>query len=191
VERFSIGVYELTQSQWRACFDDGGCSVNSPSSESPVFRVSWNDAQDYLSWISNKTGHHYRLPSEAEWEYAARAGTTTPYSWGNEIGTGLANCNGGCGENFELAAPVGSFPPNAFGLHDMHGNLYEWVEECRTDNYQSAPTDGSAASDGNCQFHTLRGGSWSDQPNKLRSAFRGWGDTVGRFTDSGFRVVRD
>ena len=157
----------------------------------PVNRVSWRDAQEYVSWLSDRTGQGYRLPTESEWEYAARAGTTTPYPWGNNIGQNLANCNGGCGESFSMAAPVGSFPPNPFGLYDMQGNLYEWVQECPTDDYRFAPTDGSAATGGNCQFHTLRGGSWSDQPHKLRSAFRGFGDTNGRFTDSGFRVVRD
>jgi len=190
VAPFAMGVYEVTERELQSCFDAGGCSVMGGNTLQPATRVSWNHANDFARWLSQLSGQNYRLPTEAEWEYAARAGTSTAYPWGDSIGRNNANCFD-CGDAFQREAPVGSFAANAFGLFDMNGNLYEWVQECKHDNYVDAPDDGSAAGGGNCAFHTLRGGSWADQSNKLRSAFRGYGDTNGRFTDSGFRVVRE
>jgi formylglycine-generating enzyme required for sulfatase activity len=190
VQPFAIGVYEVTLQELQSCFEADACIIRGRQSLKPATRVSWNDANDYLRWLSERSGQNYRLPTEAEWEYAARAGTSTAYPWGNSIGQNNANCSD-CGDAFLIEVLVGSFAANAFGLFDMNGNLYEWVQECKMVNYIGAPGDGSVAGGGDCSFHHLRGGSWADQPYKLRSAFRGYGDTGGRFTDSGFRVVRE
>ena len=158
----------------------------------PVVNVSWDDAQAYVSWLSSETGVRYRLPSEAEWEYAARAGTTTAYSWGNEIGDNRANCDG-CGSQWddEMTAPVGSFAANPWGLHDMHGNVSEWVEDCWHDSYAGAPADGSAwTAGGDCGVRVSRGGFWGSNPTGLRAANRGGGGTGSRFYFRGFRVAR-
>ena len=157
----------------------------------PVIYVSWENAVAYTRWLSAQTGERYRLPSEAEWEYAARAGSGTVYSWGNEIGNNRANCRG-CGSrwDFEKTAPVGSFGANAWGLHDMHGNLWEWVQDCWNDSYRGAPTNGSAWESGNCSRRVLRGGSWNYRPGSLRAADRSGGTTGGRYIFSGFRVAR-
>ena len=157
----------------------------------PVINVSWEDAVAYTEWLSAQTGERYRLPSEAEWEYAARAGSTTKYSWGNEIGHNRANCDG-CGSqwDYEKTAPVGLFGPNALGLHDMHGNLWEWVQDCWNDSYRGAPADGSAWTSGNCERRVLRGGSWGDEPGVLRAAYRNRITTGYRYGNYGFRVAR-
>ncbi len=116
-----------------------------------MINVSWTDAVAYTEWLSAQLGERYRLPSEAEWEYASRAGSTKKYSWGNEIGRNRANCDG-CGSQWDnrMTAPVGSFSPNAWGLHDMHGNVWEWVQDCWNSRYQGAPADGSAWESGDC-----------------------------------------
>ena len=156
----------------------------------PVIYVSWDDAQEYVEWLSAQTGAEYRLPSEAEWEYAARAGTTTKYGWGNEIGTNRANC-GSCGDQWRYTAPVGSFPANGFGLHDMHGNVWEWVEDCWNESYVGAPTDGTARLEGSCIERVLRGGSWSNLlPVIARAANRNSFINSARLQDLGFRVAR-
>ena len=157
----------------------------------PVIRVSWSDVQAYVAWLSGKTGEAYRLLSEAEWEYAARAGTTTRYHWGDDIGRNRANCVGDrCGDSWEFTAPVGSFGANGFGLHDVHGNVWEWVEDCWNGSYAGAPSDGSAWESGNCDRRVLRGGSWVNIPRDLRAAVRGRIDTGDRSSISGFRVAR-
>ena len=139
----------------------------------PVVNVSWDDATEYAAWLSAQTGKRYRLPAEAEWEYAARAGTTTQYAWGNDIGRNRANCdNDYCGDQWEYTAPVGSFAGNAWGLHDMHSNVWEWVQDCWNDSYAGAPSDGSAWKSGNCGLRVIRGGSWNYTPWNLRSALR-------------------
>ena len=156
-----------------------------------MINVSWNDATEYVAWLSSQTGAEYRLPSEAEWEYAARAGSATKYSWGNEIGGNRANCGGdNCGDQWAYTAPVGSFAPNAFGLHDMHGNVIEWVEDCLNASYAGAPVDGSAWLSGNCAVRVLRGGSWSGYPRSLRAAIRYW--LISGYRDGliGFRAAR-
>jgi formylglycine-generating enzyme required for sulfatase activity len=137
------------------------------------------------------TGKSYRLLTEAEWEYAARGGTTTAYSWGDEIGNNNANCNG-CGSQWDAkgAAPVGSFTANAFGFYDMHGNVWEWVEDCYHDSYAGAPTDGTAGLGGDCTYRVIRGGSWQDRPLFVRSAYRGGGTRVASDPSIGIRLAR-
>jgi formylglycine-generating enzyme required for sulfatase activity len=140
------------------------------------------------------TGKTYRLLSEAEYEYATRAGTNTAYPWGDDIGKNNANCNG-CGSQWDgkQPAPVGSFVPNKFGLYDAVGNVWTWIEDCSHPNYDGAPVDGSAwmdANDGDCTDHIVRGGSWSNPPRSVLSANRGWNTAVTRVFDEGFRVAR-
>ena len=202
-EPFAVGRYEVTFAQWDACYRAGGCS-HRPDDQGwgrgsrPVVDVSWLDAQAYVRWLSGEMGHSYRLPSEAEWEYAARAGTTTRYWWGDGIGRNRANCDG-CGSAWDArqTAPVGSFSANAFGLHDVHGNVWEWVQDCRDrNNYVGAPRDGSAHEWSGCDARGIRGGSWQSGtiPRYLRSANRGQHTADSRSSlgaaSVGFRVVR-
>ena len=169
---FAVGKYEVTFAEWDACASDGGCGGRRPGDQDwgrgkrPVIFVSWEDAKSYARWLSRKTGKAYRLPSEAEWEYAARAGTTGPYHTGGTIATDQANYDIG------QTVPVGSFGGSDFGLHDMHGNVWEWVEDCWNGSYAGAPSDGSAWESGNCGRQILRGGSWGGDPGYLRSANR-------------------
>ena len=161
-----------------------------------MINVSWSDAQDYVEWLSRQTGQTYRLLSEAEWEYVARAGSSSAYSWGSGIGTNRANCDdagvefGICGDQWENTAPVGSFQANAFGVHDMHGNVNEWVQDCWHGNYAGAPSDGGAWVNANCGERVVRGGSWLNYPRFLRSSFRGWSPSGERGGYLGFRVAR-
>ena len=175
-QALAVGKYEVTFAEWDACVSAGGCGHRPEDSWGrgghPVMRVSWDDAQSYVRWLSSQTGASYRLLSESEWEYAARAGSSTAYSWGNQIGSGRANCDG-CGSQWDASqtAPVGSFSPNAFGLHDMHGNLWEWVQDCWNESYNGAPSNGGAWQQGECSRRVLRGGSLgSTDPRSLRSA---------------------
>ena len=194
---FAMGVYEVTFADWDACASAGGCGGHRPDDEGwgrdsrPVIDVSWEDAQAYVAWLSRETGYEYRLPSESEWEYAARAGTETARYWGDGIGRNRANCDG-CGSRWDdaMTAPVGSFAPNGWGLHDMLGNVWEWTEDCWNGSYAGAPADGSAWTSGDCGYRVLRGGSWDDRPRNLRSAYRGWNSSGDRSNDIGFRVVR-
>lgn len=161
----------------------------------PVINVSWNDAQNYVQWLSKQTGKNYRLPSEAEWEYAARAGTQTRYWWGDELGNNKANCDG-CGSKWdnEQTAPVGLFKANAFGLYDMAGNVWEWTQDCWHNNYSNAPNDGSAwlkKDEGDCNRRVVRGGSWFIEPRNLRSACRIGNRDHGESNSIGFRIARD
>ena len=160
----------------------------------PAINVSWDDAQAYVKWLSSITGKPYRLLSEAEYEYAARAGTETAYPWGDDIklnGKAMANCVG-CGSQWdgEQTAPVGSFAANQFGLYDMVGNVWEWAEDCWNESYQGAPADGSAWTSGDCSRRIIRGGSWNDNPVLLRSAYRLRNNAGGRDVSLGFRVAR-
>ena len=218
VRPFRLGKYEVTFAQWDACVASGGCprgQIDSSRSDyyylaydegwgrgnRPVINVSWNHAQLYIDWLNARTGGGYRLPTEAEWEYAARAGSTTKYPWGNDLGSNRANClNDFCGDNYDYTAPVGSFPANAWGLHDMHGNVHEWVQDCWRGNYEGAPTDGSARTS-NCYSglgynhpysrRTFRGGSWSNSALDLRSARRARSERTDKAAGSGFRVAQD
>ena len=158
----------------------------------PVIYVSWEDARSYARWLSEQTGKSYRLPSESEWEYAARAGTITAYWWGNEIGSGHANCNG-CGSQWDntKTSPVGSFKANAFGLHDMLGNIWEWTQDCSHDDYKDAPDDGSPWEVSNCGLRVLRGGSWYTKLEYLRSANRDRSYPDFRTDNIGFRLAQD
>ena len=163
----------------------------------PVINVSWHDAQDYAEWLSRKTGRRYRLPTEAEWEYAARAGGGARYAWGEHIGRGRANCKA-CGSSWDgkQTAPVGSFAPNAWGLHDMHGNVWEWTQDCLRDGYDGAPTDGAARQTGCYRFEgiaprVIRGGAFNGEPAWLRSAFRSGVRPDNRGFNVGFRLARE
>ena len=181
---------------------DSTISWRSPGYEqgkgSPAVCVNWNDAAAYVKWLSRKTGKSYRLLSESEWEYAARARTTGAFQFGERVSTEQANYNGSHDEYLSTgkvyrrkALKVGSFAANEFGLHDMHGNVLEWVEDCWHDNYRSAPTDGRAwTQGGDCDTRVARGGSWLNPAGFLRSAFRNGIDANKRFTHYGFRVAR-
>ena len=197
IQSFSLSKHEVTFDEWDACVAAGGCGGYRPDDEGwgrgerPVVNVSWEDAQSYVSWLSEVMGYAYRLPTESEWEYAARAGTETKHSWGNGIGNNRANCNG-CGSQWddEMTAPVGSFGANAFGLHDMHGNVREWVEDCWHDGYEGAPSDGSAWLSGECVYRVLRSGAWALIPSASRSAARWRFTSRQHFSYIGFRVAR-
>ncbi len=192
----AVGKYEVTFSEWDACVESGGCrslpiDYGWGRGNRPVVAVRWEDTQEYVAWLSAETGFEYRLLSESEWEYAARAGANTAYSWGNEIGHNRANCRS-CGSrwDYDRTAPVGSFGANRFGLHDMHGNVWEWVEDCWNESYVGAPSDGSAWRRGDCSYRVLRGGSWYYSPRYLRSANRGASATGVQINGIGFRVAR-
>ena len=213
--RFAVGKYEVTLREFARFVEATGRSMGNAcrtyvgrkwerrsgrhwrhpgfgqTDAHPVVCVDWEDARAYVRWLSRKTGHRYRLLSEAEWEYAARAGTTTRYSWGDGIGRNRANC-GGCGSRWDgrQTAPVGSFAANGFGLYDVHGNVWEWVADCWNNSYRGAPSDGSAWESGNCGRRVLRGGSRLDRPRYLRSAYRFGFGTGHRLYYIGFRVAR-
>jgi formylglycine-generating enzyme required for sulfatase activity len=192
------------------------------TSRDPVVCITWQDAHDYLAWLSARTGHYYRLPSEAEWEYAARAGTATPYYWGSTADHEHANYGPDQGygkgvakgrDRWVYTSPGGAFPPNAFGLYDMSGNVLQMVEDCFHTNYAGAPTDGSANLDNDpihstgylgpingqpaCSYRVLRGGDWGDPPDVIRSSMRnlspGPGQTLDQARSGGvsFRVARN
>lgn len=150
----------------------------------PVINVSWKDTQAYCAWLSQTTEQDYRLPSEAEWEYACRAGTTTPYAFGDQITNKDANFLG------SQTTEVGHYPANPWGLHDMHGNIWEWIEDCWNKTYDDAPTDGSAWLQGDCSTRIVRGGSWISPPELLRSAYRNWIRSEFPTNYIGFRVAR-
>ena len=197
VPRFALSKYEVTFAQWDACLDAGGCNGYRAHDRGwgrgnrPVMRIRWSDAQAYVAWLSQQTGEQYRLPSESEWEYAARAGTETRYHWGNGTGANRANC-ADCGSQWdgEMTAPVGSFDPNAWGLHDMHGNVLEWAADCNNSNYEGAPTDGSAWLSGDCNGRVVRSGGWDSDPRFIRAVYRSRADPDFIVDVIGFRVVR-
>ncbi len=189
VSSFAISAHEVTFDQWAACVEDDGCRGYEPRDAGfgvgaqPVLSISWNDARAYVEWLSAKTERAYRLPTEAEWEYAARGGARTPYWWGARFDASKA-ARGATKE-------VGTFEPNAFGLYDMHGNAAEWVEDCYVNNYEAAPADQSAVLSGDCTRRVVRGGSWKSSPKQMRAANR---SRIGRNTRDrslGFRVAAD
>ncbi len=203
---FAVSQTEVTWAQWEMCVRFGRCNPLGPLSEGsdegwgklqrPVINVSWHDAQDYARWLSMLTGQHYRLLSEAEWEYAARARSTTKYSWGNNIGIGNANCNQ-CGDkrgNNEKTMPVRSFRPNRFGLYDMHGNVWEWVEDCGKESYHGKPDElkmtGAAWTTSKCVRKVLRGGGWNSLPITTRSVVRVSTVDKSRSNNVGIRLGR-
>jgi formylglycine-generating enzyme required for sulfatase activity len=200
----AMGKYEVTFAEWDACIADGGCDGKHAKDEGrgrgdlPVINVDWNDAQAYAQWLSKKTGHTYRLPSEAEWEYASKAGSSTTYSWGDTASHAHANygmdtCCGGFvigPDEWEVSAPVGRFLPNPFGLHDLSGNLWEWVEDCWDPNPATGPVDGGPRRDGDCGLRIMKGGSWASMPVRIRASFRD-AYTPGDYGEFiGFRVAR-
>jgi formylglycine-generating enzyme required for sulfatase activity len=160
--------------------------------DTPIHNISWDDTQTYITWLSRRSGHAYRLPSEAEWEYAARAGTTTRYWWGDHPGTALANCMG-CGGSQDPRAPLpaGTYQSNPFGLYDMLGGVAQWVQDCWFPNYSNAPGDGSARQSPSCSKRVLRGGSFRAGPDDMAPTARGNYDAPVRYLANGFRVARD
>ena len=189
VPSFLIGKTEVTQGQWIAVMGSNPSSFGSCGDDCPVERVSWNDAQDFALRLSQKTGKQYRLPSEAEWEYAARAGSNTKWSFGdNESQLGdyawyVSNSQG-------KSQRVAQKRPNAFGVYDMHGNVWEWTQDCWNANYSGALTNGSAWESGDCSKRVLRGGSWNYGLSHLRSAYRGRDTPDNRYILNGFRLAR-
>jgi formylglycine-generating enzyme required for sulfatase activity len=201
---FAVSRFEITFAQWDACVAAGGCNRYRPKTKwgrgrQPVNDVSWVDATAYADWLSQKTGRRYRLLSESEWEYAARGGATTAYATGPTISTTQANFDGSertdvspKGVKRGRTTPVGSFKPNGFGLYDMHGNLWEWVQDCWTDEYGPAtPADGSAVVTDHCGGHVLRGGSWEDYPGDIRAAARVASETEDHSWSDGIRIARE
>ncbi len=236
VNSFSLGVAEVTRDQFDAFVRatghqaGGPCWIYDPAQgkwiesgvndwrdpgfaqdgNHPAVCVNWDDAKAYATWLSQQTGKAYRLATEAEWEYAARAGTTTSRYWGDSrSGPACLNANVTdqtraaahnlvdsednifqCTDGHVFTAPVGRFQANAFGLHDMIGNAWEWTEDCYHDSYNGAPTNGSAWLTGDCSFRVARGGSWHALPGDVRSADRDWGAASSRYNLLGFRVAR-
>ena len=231
VVSFAVGRYEVTRGQYRVfaeatgrssegCFVWTGRKFERDLSKDwrtpgyaqddthPVACVSWEDASAYVAWLSQKTGNDYRLLTEAEWEYAARAGTTTTRFWGDDGNMSCGDANGAdltikaqvpgfsnslaanCNDRYAYTAPVGSYRANAFGLHDMLGNVWEWTQDCWNENYHGAPTDGSAWMTGTCSRRVVRGGSWGLNPRYLRAAVRSWYTAAIRDSNVGFRVAR-
>jgi formylglycine-generating enzyme required for sulfatase activity len=196
VSAFKLGRHEVTNRQYTACVEAGACAApavrEDAAAQLPVTGLSWLDAQQYVDWLRVKTGEDYRLPSESEWEYAARAGAATPYAWGATPGRGLANCLD-CGSTWDGAgaAPVGSFAANSFGLHDMTGNVWEWTADCWYRDYTSAlptatPRDGGA----NCEKRVLRGGSWDNAAWLARVSYRAFAPAATRHELHGFRIAK-
>ena len=202
-------VMDLQTGSWdyrpgRSWKDPGFAQTN----EHPVVCVSHNDVRKFVAWLSQASGQKFRLPSEAEWEYAARAGTKDPYFWGVKGDAGCAFANGAdttpwpdgsrawgkkmnCRDGHFYTAPVGSFQPNPFGLYDMLGNVWEWLEDCYHTSYAGAPTDGSAWMSGSCRLRVVRGGSWFDDPTRLRASYRDWSLPGDRGDFYGFRLAQD
>jgi formylglycine-generating enzyme required for sulfatase activity len=203
VSAFLISRSEITFDQWDACVADGGCShvptdAGWGRGNRPVIGVSRRDIEEYLTWLSNTSGSDYRLPTESEWEYAARAGTTTRFNTGECISTDNANFTGDfpvtdcatSGPGQDQTVPVEQYSPNAFGLYDTHGNVWEVVQDCWNLNYEGAPIDGSAWLEGDCSRAVARGGGWASNGQLLRSAYRGYVEVDHRYINVGFRVVR-
>jgi formylglycine-generating enzyme required for sulfatase activity len=198
---FAVSRFELTFVEWDTCVAYGYCNRRVGDNRwgrgrRPVINVSWDHAQSYVEWLSDITGKKYRLLSEAEYEHATRAGSQTAYPWGNDIklnGAAMANCHG-CGSQWDHTAPVGSFPPNAFGLYDMVGNVWQWTDDCYQESYKGAPADGSAWTNGPtwtndfCADRVVRGGAWLS--DSVRSASRHSDSADVRNGSIGFRVAR-
>ena len=229
---FAVGKFEVTVDQFAAFVAETGHDAGSTcwtfeaatwsertarsfrnpgftqSSSHPAVCINWRDAKAYVAWLSSKTGRTYRLLTEAEWEYAARAGTISRYHFGDDANAlcgygnaadqstmrGVAGASGWavvtCDDGHAFTAPAGSFSANAFGLYDLHGNVWEWTEDCWNDSYDGAPVDGSAWTTGDCSFRVIRGGSWINIPRGPRSANRYREVVGGRFDSTGFRVAR-
>lgn len=210
IRRFALGKYEVTPDEWEACVADGDCTKARDEGYGrggrPKTDVSWEDAKRYVKWLSRRTGQTYRLPSEAEWEYAARGGTTTMWHWGEDPSEACRYENVHdetskrenkfsweafpCDDGYATTAPVGTFRPNPYGLHDISGNVIEWTEDCLNYSYVGAPKDGGAWTKGECSRRVTRGGNWSVEPRTTRSAMRGSSEPSVRYDYMGFRVAR-
>jgi formylglycine-generating enzyme required for sulfatase activity/class 3 adenylate cyclase len=192
IKPFAIGKYPVTVRDWRECVTAKACAYEpTGDDELPVANVSWTDAQQFIQWLSQTTQKPYRLPSEAEWEYAARGNTETKFWWGNQVATGMANCRG-CGEPYDATQPLkaGQLAANPFGLYDMGGGVAQWVADCQHKDFIGAPADGSAWIGGDCFTHVLKGGSWRNDPSYVRPASRDQYDLNVRYPTHGFRVAR-
>ena len=210
VPAFRMGKYEVTFTQWDACVVDGGCGGYRPDDEGwgrgnrPVINVSWDDAQVFIGWLNDKTGGKFRLPTEAEWEYAARAGSTTKYHFGNsesqlcryanhaDDSTDYSNQNKSCSDGIgRRTAKVGRYQPNSYGLYDMHGNVREWVQDCYNDSYVGAPSDGKGWTSRDCNERVYRSGSWSGPPKLQTSSNRYKNTRPTQHNNHGFRLVQN
>jgi formylglycine-generating enzyme required for sulfatase activity len=208
---FAVGKYEVTFDEWDACVADRACARTDDSGfgrgRRPVINVSYENVKGYLGWLSDKTKKKYRLLSEAEWEYAARAGSDKSRFWGDSADSACQYANVfnqatrakykesdrtvfKCNDGYVETAPVGSFKPNKFGLYDTLGNVWEWVEDCWNASYTGAPADGTAWNTGDCSKHVLRGGGWYFGPSNVRLAKRLKNEPTKRGHDLGFRVAR-
>ncbi|WP_144139879.1 SUMF1/EgtB/PvdO family nonheme iron enzyme [Paraburkholderia sp. BCC1884] len=193
---FAIGKYPVTVEQWNACVAASACQKLTPESNTnkaaPARDLSWDDAQQYVKWLAKTTGKPYRLPTEAEWEYADRGGTTTTYWWGDQMRKGSANCKD-CGDPWHKEGPetVGSFAPNPLGLYDMNGGVWEWTADCWHNSYQGAPADGIAWDSPGCEMRVIRGGSWREAGNYMLSATRFKYSAGVRQSQDGLRVAKD
>ncbi|WP_426436312.1 SUMF1/EgtB/PvdO family nonheme iron enzyme [Bradyrhizobium genosp. P] len=191
VKPFAMGKYPVTVREWNACAAAKACGFTaSGKDDAPVTNVSWSDAKQYVTWLANHAKKAYRLPSESEWEFAARGGTQTKYWWGDQMQSGAASCRD-CGGDAGAEQPVkvGSFKANPFGLYDMGGGVDQWVEDCWHRSYQGAPADGSVWSGGDCASHVIRSGSWKNDTRYVRPANRDNYDTNVRYPTHGFRVA--
>ena len=200
VRSFYLGRYPVTRGEYARFAHAMGSSIDDewrdpgfdfePNDQHPVVNVNWEDARTYIAWLIRETGLPYRLPSEAEWEYACRAGTSTRFWWGDDPGYQLAHAYANFDKNFKGTSAVNHFKPNPWSLHDMSGNVWEWVQDCWNDSYSGAPSDGSAWLSGDCDRRVLRGGSWNSNPINLRSANRNRYSAGFRLINYGFRLAR-
>ena len=196
-EGFHISATEITWNEYAPCVRAGGCTASAGDhgwgrDTRPVVNVSAAQAGAYAAWLSRVTGDPYRLPSEAEWEYAARAGSDTLFPWGNKMTPGKANCRKCDGpEVYHASRPVRTYPANAWGLYDTSGNVWEWTADCWTPNHQGRSSSPAPRTDGNCYYNTIRGGSWYYLPRMSWSAARSRHSAHLPSYNIGFRVVRD
>ncbi|MDQ6962540.1 MAG: formylglycine-generating enzyme family protein [Mariprofundaceae bacterium] len=191
VPSFKISIYEVTQAQWQSVMKTNPSKFKGENL--PVEGVNWHSVQDFIQKLNTQTGQKFRLLSEAEWEYAARSGTTTRYSWGrNAIDESRSNCKD-CGSQWDrkTTAPVGSFEANPFGVYDMHGNVWEWVQDCWNSDYDDAPNDGRVWATGDCERRVLRGGSWASKSSTMSSSFRNKFSPLTRGSYIGIRLAQD
>src|SRR6478752_7066291 len=191
MKSFAISKFPITVREWNACVAAKGCGyAPTGKDDAPVTNLSWTDTQQFVEWLSKVTQKPFRLPTEAEWEYAARGGTRSKFWWGDQPQAAMANCKG-CNEPYDASQPlkVGSFKPNPFGLYDMGGNIHQWVADCWHKNYQGAPSDGSAWVDNDCLSHVMRSGSWKNDPSYVRPSSRDQYDTGVRYPTHGLRVA--
>lgn len=200
IKAFALGKYPVTRGEFEKFINETGYDAGKgwrkplfkQGDNDPVVNASWDDAHAYIEWLNKKFGKNYRLPTEAEWEYAARAGTKTAYYWGEKIESAHANCSD-CGSQWDndKTAPIGSFTANSWGLFDMSGNAAQWVQDCFAETYDGAPTDGSAMTGGDCKYRVIRGGGWNDSPKAVRVDTRDFNLPGFRYSNVGFRLARD